>query len=153
MLTPALRSQVLVSEGDWKLLKDISKNSRDIRTVKSELRDVNEQGEQLARDEESASACSPGSQHSDCGNSGDAQPIEQKKQALLQEWKAGEMQLRALEDRVNEQLARIRTSKVLAGREEWSQQVKRCASLPPVDAVGCLDALRGDHHGSKTDHP
>lgn len=147
MLAPSLRSQTLDSEADWKaVLKAVSKDSNRIKTVKAQLRDVNEQGEQLARDEESlnSGSCSD-AQRSGCPNpSGDEQMIEQKKQALLQEWQVDEQQLRSLEDRVNEHLAKIRVAKVLPGHEAWTQSIKKCATLPPIDAVGCLGKLRPD---------
>src|SRR5580700_2371600 len=99
--TPSLRSQALVSDSDWRtVLKDVSKSSHDIKSIKAQLRDVNERGEQLAREEEqldSQSCASSGSPHQDCSMyNSEEQTLEQSKQALLAEWQGDEERLRSI---------------------------------------------------------
>jgi hypothetical protein len=144
-----LHSQVLASETDWQgVIKDVSKSSHQIKSIKAQLRDVNNRGEQLEREQESLDSqpCNgPRTPHTDCsGYDSEEQALEQSKQALLAEWQTDQQQLRAVEDHVTSQLVRVRSSKLPEGHEAWAQRVKKCAALPPIDAVECLDSVKED---------
>jgi len=147
--TPALRGQVLITEAEWRAaIKDVAKSSHQIKSLEAQLHDVTARGEQLEREEESldSNPCSSsGSSRNDCtAYNNEEQALEQNKQALLLEWQADEQELRSIEDHVTGQLGRIRSSKILAGHEVWTQRVKKCAALPPIDAVACLDTVKED---------
>ena len=149
-LAPCLYSQALASESDWKaVIRDISKNSRQIKNLKTQMESINHQGEQLAREQEAMNArsCdSSGARREDCASyPADEAMLDQQRKALLQEWQGDEEQLRSLQDQVNHLTARIRASRVLQGYEVWTDRLKKCAALPPIDAVACIAGVKEDH--------
>ncbi len=146
---PGLRSQALTTEADWKMAdKEVSKISHHIRSLKEQIPDLNQQSDMLLKEEESldSKSCSSDNQRDSCeSNTSTKAELEQRRRVLLEQAQADEKQLLSLQDQLVVQLARIRASAVLQGREAWTERLKKCAALPAADAATCFGEAQREH--------